>query len=37
MVNDPAHNQGQGRMAGESLDAYVNVLSGVYAELIKSS
>ncbi|QXI04663.1 glycosyltransferase [Pseudomonas tensinigenes] len=37
MVNDPAHNQSQGRMAGESLDAYVNVLSGVYAELIKSS
>ncbi|UIN54931.1 glycosyltransferase [Pseudomonas kribbensis] len=37
LVNDPAHNQGQGRMASESLDAYVNVLSGVYAELIKSS
>ncbi|WP_047302418.1 glycosyltransferase [Pseudomonas fluorescens] len=37
LVNDPAHNQGNGRIAGEPLETYINVLSGVYADLIRTS
>lgn len=36
LINDRAHNQGKGRIAGEPLDAYISALSGVYAEIINS-
>jgi glycosyltransferase involved in cell wall biosynthesis len=36
LLNEPAHNRGIGRIAGEPLHAYISVLSGVYEELIQA-
>lgn len=37
LSNKPAHNQSAGRIAGEPLNAYISVLSGVYADLMQIS
>jgi len=36
LSNEPAHNRGAGRIAGEPLHAYISVLSGVYADLMQT-